>query len=437
LRYVIFRIKTAAAVILLAAMLSGCVSMYNREYSVVTEHTGEYYDTEEDDNVQEISNYSGMRAALLKFVGSATEYGIITTKNYNGDPQGDISDACREVLNETPLGVYAIDYISHVCTRILSYYRIEVSITYKRTQAEIDSILAVSSASQMYSELRSAALDYKNTITFSTIASAVTEEDLAGYIEDLYRNTPIQMAEMPTVTIEAYPSINAVQKIIEIKLNYSQSADILKERLAQTRSAAAQRIVGALDLPYAQQTLRLCEVIAEGAEYSSGGSTAYDALVNGIVDSEGYAMAYKLLCDIVGVSCIVIQGRLNSEQHFWNIVEVDGNCYHIDVCSFDKSGPEEAFLKRDSDMWGDYWWDTEEYPTCEGELTYQELVNPPQAENVIDAAGGEPAGEDGYDDAVPDEAAVPDEEEPESQDDSLPIPSDSPEEIPEPESSEP
>ena len=65
----------------------------------------------------------------------------------------------------------------------------------------------------------------------------------------------------------------------------------------------------------------------------------YGALVNGVAVCEGYAYAFQHLSRLAGIQCITVKGVLKtenkSESHAWNMVELDGSYYHIDVTSDD------------------------------------------------------------------------------------------------------
>lgn len=65
----------------------------------------------------------------------------------------------------------------------------------------------------------------------------------------------------------------------------------------------------------------------------------YGALVNGKAVCEGYAYAFQYLAREAGIQCIAVKGDLNGlggwEAHAWNMVELDGEYYHIDVTSDD------------------------------------------------------------------------------------------------------
>ncbi len=73
--------------------------------------------------------------------------------------------------------------------------------------------------------------------------------------------------------------------------------------------------------------------------------TAKGALINKISVCQGYAEAFKLMMDRIGVNNIIVYGTGNGNSHAWNMVEINGFWYHVDVtfddpCSegYDKDG---------------------------------------------------------------------------------------------------
>ncbi len=57
----------------------------------------------------------------------------------------------------------------------------------------------------------------------------------------------------------------------------------------------------------------------------------YGALINGVCVCEGYAEAFKLLCDREGIPCITAVGTGNGGGHKWNMVQMeDGEWYTLD-----------------------------------------------------------------------------------------------------------
>lgn len=58
----------------------------------------------------------------------------------------------------------------------------------------------------------------------------------------------------------------------------------------------------------------------------------YGALINGVCVCEGYAEAFKLICDREGIPCITVVGTGNGGAHKWNMVQMeDGEWYTIDA----------------------------------------------------------------------------------------------------------
>ena len=94
----------------------------------------------------------------------------------------------------------------------------------------------------------------------------------------------------------------------------------------------------------------------------------------GEADSEGMAVAYKAMCDAADIDCLVVEGRLDREEHYWNIITVDGASYHVDTSRTMELGYGATFLISDAQMWGGYWWDNSEYPECSGPLSYAAIT---------------------------------------------------------------
>ncbi len=75
----------------------------------------------------------------------------------------------------------------------------------------------------------------------------------------------------------------------------------------------------------------------------------YGALVNGVAVCEGYANAFQYLMREAGVQCILVKGDFNGDSHEWNMVELEGQFYHVDVTSDDPilNGGKDQILKFD------------------------------------------------------------------------------------------
>lgn len=97
------------------------------------------------------------------------------------------------------------------------------------------------------------------------------------------------------------------------------------------------------------------------------------ALLNKEAVCEGYARSFKLLCDTLGVPCIVVSGtatNLNGapERHAWNIVRFNGANYHVDTTwdapSYRSGATMPYYLVSDQYIHRDHKWDENKWPKC-------------------------------------------------------------------------
>lgn len=58
---------------------------------------------------------------------------------------------------------------------------------------------------------------------------------------------------------------------------------------------------------------------------------AYGCLVEGKCVCQGYAEAFKLIMDELGIPCYYVTGMCEGENHGWNVVKLGGGYYHVDV----------------------------------------------------------------------------------------------------------
>lgn len=88
--------------------------------------------------------------------------------------------------------------------------------------------------------------------------------------------------------------------------------------------------------PY-EIALQLHDILCDRITYSTSDEpdpmiwTAYGALVNNSAVCEGYARAYQLLLYEFGIVSTLSTGLAGGEGHMWNIVNLNGQNYHVDV----------------------------------------------------------------------------------------------------------
>lgn len=368
------RLVCLCMAVIAALGLAGC-SLFDRSVYELAEYSAE---TEEvsDAGVGYISDYAALRRAIVWLVSEHQESAELQFQNYDGNISRDLSQACWEVKSSTPLGAFAVDYTSFDLSRIVSFYQADVYITYKRSAEQTQAIEQLGGLSAFQSRLSEALGDGETYLVLQMTAASLTAEVVRESISRAYYADALASPVLPETAVTLYPD-SGVERIVEITLDYGMDSDELesaRQELTDACQSAAQEILGAAESAAsddpapigADQLYAAAQTLSALCLYSpDGGSTAYDALVGAQADSEGMAMAYQALCSTLGVSCQTVSGRLDNEIHFWNVVTLDGQSYHVDV-----TAAEEAFLTGDDEMWGRYWWDTAAYPSCPASYGY-------------------------------------------------------------------
>ena len=88
--------------------------------------------------------------------------------------------------------------------------------------------------------------------------------------------------------------------------------------------------------------LQLHDILCSRVEYSNDSAdsmiyTAYGALVNGKALCEGYSRAMQLLLSQFGILSTTVSGIAENEGHMWNLVNIEGGWYNLDVTWNDSS----------------------------------------------------------------------------------------------------
>ncbi len=215
----------------------------------------------------------------------------------------------------------------------------------------------------------------KEFLAFQIVTLTINDRTIKNYISGYYQQHPDSMLSLPDLSVSFYPSEDYVQKIITLSLDYPIPPEDRAGMLNELRERAETLVKGIHHVQPEFAAMRCCIAVENSLSRTSlRGRTAYDVLVGGTGNSEGCAMAYQLLCSMCGIPCQVITGRLNSETHYWNLILLDGSYYHVDCSACVDGDLKDGFLKRDSDLWGRYWWEAELYPQAQGGLTLSVLL---------------------------------------------------------------
>ena len=389
--------RTAAVLAFIAVLLClyGCDSILDGEKLTVTPHQEPI--ATPSDSVIEVGTFDELKTEMLGFVSNYEESGRIRAYNYDGNIQEDVDLACSQIMNDSPVGAYAVANMTGSSTKIVSHFQIEISISYKVTKKQLNDIIPASTTRYLKSELQDTLSSYERSMTVQTKNIVLPETDAASYVSEIYYANPRDIVMMPVTSVEIFPD-HGLNRIIVFTFGYTKYEAItlrtMEINLNRTVRKIAESVGGNNDgeilLALAERLMEITDYdteTASGGDYSNqnNAATAYGALVNAQAVGEGYAMAYKALCDELSIECYVVLGILNGNQHAWNIVELEGHYYHIDVSMCDTTGISSAFLLNDTDMEKTYSWEKSKHKPCNGPLVYTsngEIISTDANENT-------------------------------------------------------
>ncbi|MDD7184115.1 MAG: transglutaminase domain-containing protein [Oscillospiraceae bacterium] len=173
--------------------------------------------------------------------------------------------------------------------------------------------------------------------------------------EKIYFNIEKQEPEFFFLAGDFY----SAEKIRTAQIIYRDDLDsfeVRKNELESEKNKILQKISGYDDF---EKLLYIHDYIAENCTYIESGKdyieTAYGCLVEKNANCEGYAKAFKYLCDSIGIPCSVTVGITSDGiNHAWNQVQIDGIWYNVDVtwddCDDEFEKVHTYFLCSDKDF---------------------------------------------------------------------------------------
>ena len=371
--------KRLALFLFLLLTLTGC-SLAPDEYLYITPHVDSSSQSNPSDAVV-AENYLSLKNAILSMVRTGQTEGIIHVTNYDGSVEEDLAEAAYEVSKLDPLGAYAVDYMTHSCAQIVSYYEIQIDITFRRTAQEIAEIISVSTQKQLEERLQQAIDRTDDRLTLRLTGYRDQEQNVPAFVEEYCTANPGTVMEVPSLSVSIYPESGSI-RIMEIDFNYTNPPEVLQSM----QKAVQESIDGAAEYIRYRETdwdksQLLFTYLMERFQYSDAETTTplYDALCSGVADPVGLAQAWQLICDRAGVECYTVSGMREGEAYLWNIVRLDGYYRHVDLarCALELN---DLVFWSDNDM-SEYYWNTDVFPACE---PLPEPVTPPEeTENQV------------------------------------------------------
>lgn len=98
-------------------------------------------------------------------------------------------------------------------------------------------------------------------------------------------------------------------------------------------------------------------------DYTLNSISVYSGLTTSVSVCQGYSMtAYKML-KYAGIENRIVVGRINDTPHSWNVVQIQGNWYQLDITNNDSKQKNKYLLVGDETLVvNNYTWDMDKYP---------------------------------------------------------------------------
>ncbi len=344
-----------------ALTLTGCSTLLERNYTSITPHNSAPT-AEGDPSVLRANSYQELVNALIYLINAGAQEGTIRLYLDSEEVESELEAACLEVVQEDPLGAYAVEHIKYSITSLVTYDEAQVALTYRRTPEQISSIVQATGVTAIRTELASVLTSFDTECVLRISYFDGDEDFIRELAAQAYYSTPVSALGMPELHIEVYPD-SGQQRIVEILLTYPMERSELERRkqrvelwLEELTAPLADRVGDSLLFAAARS------VLSSGTYDPEGGSTAYDLLETGSADSEGFSLALAALCQRLELSCRVARGTWNGQPHFWNVVQTGDGWRHLDLSAL---SDENLLFYTDRELSElGYVWNADDLPLC-------------------------------------------------------------------------
>lgn len=224
--------KRLFALCLALLFLPSCASMLEREYTEAVAHVEDQPPAW--DAAYRVETYPALRSAILSYVEEGVEEGLLRCPTtYPGNLSVDLEKAKRQLMEEEPLGCYALEDMTFRATKIIAYYEVEMDFTYKVDREELTSLPKAANQRELATLLKET-LDRGETrrAVYLTFYPEADEQFFSGALElaqtpDPDQDPEAQATEQPgqgpasLAGVELYPKTGG-RRVAVLELEYPQ-----------------------------------------------------------------------------------------------------------------------------------------------------------------------------------------------------------------------
>lgn len=184
------------------------------------------------------------------------------------------------------------------------------------------------------------------------IRAALKHDDYTAYVLESYMYTIRSWGNKSTITVEA-----RYRESIEESAEVDRAADKALAEMLKPGMNDHEKVKAIHDW------------IVKAVDYDQSLSyyTAYNAISLGKAVCQGYSLLGHRMLEKAGIPVLIAEGTVQTGEHAWNMVQLDGQWYHMDLTWDDPVGVKDDrirysyYLKTDEELRADHSW-TGAYP---------------------------------------------------------------------------
>ncbi|MDD6160187.1 MAG: hypothetical protein PUB51_03535 [Oscillospiraceae bacterium] len=306
-------------------LLSGCTSMLERDYSSSAVHVD--YSVVEDSSILRAESYQSLVNSMLYLVGERAGRGTIRLYNYSGNVNADLARARQQVLFRDPLGAYSLSAMEYDCTRILTYYEVTLTYSYRRTAAEVEAVRPVGGVSGLRGELERL-VEERQAQSALRLSYFSGDTKLVNQLFRLaYYSDPAIVLDSPRLSLNFYPEEGS-DRILDIRVTWPGNSKALAD-YADSLSEAADALLTAPPADGESYSVQeLAGLLRSGLVYDPlGDQTALAALQRSPANDQGVLLAMEYLCQRADIEVLPVSDT--SDVQMWLIVSTPSGYRHL------------------------------------------------------------------------------------------------------------
>lgn len=352
------------SLILTAALclaLCGC-AWSNGVYVSVTPHTEK--SEPEKHGMVSVASYDELRQELTGLVEGSAEKCALSADGQDVETlEGWVKQAIAYVTEQTPIGAYAVKDISYETSTSLGVAAVAMKISYRYAPRELQRMKRAENMGEAKNMIASVLEQCEAGLVLRV--ENYVETDFVQLVESYAAMHPQIVMELPQVKANIYPDRGS-DRVVELQFTYQNSRDALKQMQAYAQQIfSSARFYVSGDEETGVKYSQLYSFLMERYDYTVETSLtpAYSLLRYAVGDSRAFACVYSAMCRQSGLECLTVTGTKAGEPRYWNMIQVDGVYYHVDLLESVQSGGLR--MLADMEMQG-YVWDYSAYPACQG-----------------------------------------------------------------------